>query len=112
MYDPLIIETTIQPGRTLTAIALEDVTLSCSASVDDVTYSWYRVDGSIPQRSQGKNTNELTIPQAIPRDEGMYYCIAVKEGIRAESNRTILKVDGKSLCGMIDGEVYVTTKQD
>ena len=73
----------------------------CSASVDDVAYSWHRVDGSIPKRSQGQNTNELTIPQATPPDEGMYYCIAMKEGVRAESIRAILNVDGKSLCGMM-----------
>ena len=73
----------------------------CSASVDDVKYSWRRVNGSVPQRSQGRNTNELTISQATPPDEGMYYCIAMKEGIRAESNRAILNVDGKSLYGMM-----------
>ena len=82
----------------------------CSASVDDVTYSWHRVDDRIPQRSQGQNTNELTIPQATPPDEGMYYCIVMKEGIRVESNRAILNVDGKSLCGIVVAidPVYVT----
>ena len=65
-------------------------------------YSWHRVGGSIPRRSLGQNTNELTIPQATPPDEGMYYCIAMKEGIRAGSNRAILNVNGKSLCNIVD----------
>ena len=59
-------------------------------------YSWHRVDGSIPFISQGQNSNELTIPQATPPDEGMYYCIAMKERVRVESNRVTLNVDGKS----------------
>ena len=91
-------EITTQPVSSVTAIALEDVTLSCSASVDDVTYSWHRVDGSIPPRSQGQNSNKLTIPRATPPDEGMYYCIGMKERIRVESNRARLNVNGKSLC--------------
>ena len=97
----MVTEITIQPVIPITIIALEDVTLSCSASVDDAKYSWHRVDGSVPPRSQGQNTNELTILQAIPPDEGMYYCIAMKEGIRAESNRAILNVDGTLLCGIV-----------
>ena len=60
-------------------------------------YSWHRVDGSIPPRSQRQNSDELTIPQVTPPDEGMYYCIAMKEGVRVESNRVTLNVDGKSI---------------
>ena len=63
-----------------------------------MTYSWHRVGGSIPPRSQRQNSNELTIPQATPPDEGMYYCIAIKDGIRVESNRAMLNVDGKLMC--------------
>ena len=63
-----------------------------------MAYSWHRVGASIPQRLQGQNTNELTISQATPSDEGVYYCIAIKEGIRVESKRATLNVDGKSLC--------------
>ena len=66
-----------------------------------MTYSWHRVGGSVPQRSQGQNTNELTIPQATPPDEGMYYCIAMKEGIRVESKKATLNVNGKSLCDTV-----------
>ena len=74
-----------------------------------MTYSWHRVSGSVPSRSQGQNSNELTIPKAIPPDEGMYYCIAVKDGVRVETNRTILKVDGKSMCLLYDGgSAYIT----
>ena len=93
---PLVTEITTQPVSSI-VIALEDVTISCSASVDDVAYSWHRVSGSIPSRSQGQNSNVLTIPQATPPDEGMYYCIAMKNGIRVESRRAMLNVNGKSL---------------
>ena len=66
-----------------------------------MTYTWHRVGGSIPSRSQRQNSNELTIPKATPPDEGMYYCIAVKEGIRVESNRVTLNVDGRSMCDIV-----------
>ena len=79
-----------------TVIALQDVTLSCSSSVDDVTYSWHRDGGSVPPRSRGQNSNMFAIPEATPPDEGMYYCMASKEGISVESNRARIRVDGES----------------
>jgi len=88
---------TIQPVNSATAIALEDVTLACSSSVDDVTYSWHHVDDDLPSRSRGRNSNIFTILSATPHDEGMYYCVASKEGISAESNRTIVRIDGEDL---------------
>ena len=91
----LITEITTQPVSPTTVIALEDVTLNCLASVDDVTYSWHRVDGDLPSRSRGQNSNTLTIPRATPHDEGMYYCMASKEGVIVESNRAIISVNGK-----------------
>ena len=97
----MVTEIITQPASPVTVIALENVTLSCLASVDDVKYSWHRVDGSVPPRTEGQNTNELTIPQATPPDEGMYYCTAMKEGIRVESNRAVLNVDGTLLCGIV-----------
>ena len=99
----LLTEITTQPVSSIAVIALQDVILTCSASVNDVTYSWHRVDGSIPSKSQGQNSNKLTIPQTTPLDEGMYYCIAMKEGVRIESNRAILNVDGnyKLLCDIV-----------
>ena len=104
----LVTEITTPPVSAVTAVALEDVTLTCSASVDDVAYSWHRVDGSVPSRSQGQNSKRFTIPQVTPPDEGMYYCIAVKDGVRVESKRTILNVDGKSLCSkMVATPMYV-----
>jgi len=87
-------EITSHPSST-TVIALQDVTLTCSASVNDVTYSWHRVGGSVPSRSRGQNNNELTIPGATPHDEGKYYCLASKDRISVESNRATVKVDGK-----------------
>ena len=80
-----------------TVVALENITLSCLAFVDDVLYSWHRVSYSVPLRSIGQNTNTFTIPRIIPHDEGMYYCIASKESVRVESNRALIRVDGKEL---------------
>ena len=85
---------TTHPSST-TVIALEDVTLTCSASVDDVTYSWHHDGGSVPSRSRGQNSNTLTITKSTPPDEGRYYCMANKEGISVESNRARVRVDGE-----------------
>ena len=91
-----VTEITSQPaGRTV--IALEDITLTCSASVDDVTYSWRRVDGDLPSSATGQRTGQLTISNIIPPDKGVYYCVVSKMGISVESNRTVLNVDGKLL---------------
>ena len=91
----MVIEITTHPVSTLTVIALQDVTLTCSASVDDVTYSWHRVGGPLPSQSLGQNSNIFTINRATPHDEGVYYCIARKSGITVESNNASIKVDGK-----------------
>ena len=72
--------------------------LTCSASVDDVTYSWHHNGGSVPSRSRGQNSNTLTITRATPPDEGMYYCMANKEGISVESSRARVRVDGEDCC--------------
>jgi len=89
------IEITTHPSST-TVIALEDVTLTCSSSVDDVTYSWHRDGRTVPSRSRGQNSNTLTIPTATPPDGGRYYCMANKEGINVESNRARVRVDGEN----------------
>ena len=91
----MLIEITTHPVGTLTAIALEDVTLTCSSSVDDVAYSWHRVGGTLPSQSQGQNSNMFTINRATPHDEGVYYCIARKNGITVQSNNASIEVDGK-----------------
>ena len=90
----LVTEITTQPINS-TVIALEDVTLNCSASVDDIRYSWHRVDGDLPAKSSGQHSNTLTINKATPHDEGMYYCKASKSGISTDSRRAIVKVDGE-----------------
>ena len=89
-----MIEITTHPSST-TVIALQDVTLNCSSSVDDVTYSCHHDGGNVPFRSRGQNSNTLAIPRATPPDEGMYYCIVSKEGISVESSRARVTVDGK-----------------
>ena len=78
-----------------TVIALEDVTLNCSVSLDDVRYSWHRVDGDLPVKSSGQYSNTLTINKATPHDEGLYYCKASKSGISIDSRGAIVKVDGE-----------------
>ena len=74
---------------------MENATLNCSSSVDDATYSWHNVHGSVPSRSIGQNSHTLTIPKVIPYDTGEYYCIAKKDEITVESNKAAVRVDGK-----------------
>ena len=91
-----VTEVTSQPADR-TVIALENVTLTCSASVDGVRYLWHRVDGDLPSRATGQRTRQLTISNIIPPDKGMYYCVVSKMGISVESNRAVVNVDGKLL---------------
>ena len=91
-----IIEITTLPVGSVTVIALEDVTLNCSASFDNVTYSWHRVNGSIPARSVGQNSNIFTIPRVTPHDDGAYYCIAKIENFSVESNKAVVRIDGEN----------------
>ena len=93
----MVTEITTQPVSS-TIIALEDVTLSCSASINDVMYSWHRVGGHLSSRSKGKHSDTLTIHKATPHDEGMYYCKAKKSKVSTESSRAVVKIDGKDLC--------------
>ena len=90
----MVTEINTQPGN-FTVIALEDVMLTCSASVDDVRYSWHRIDGHLPSNSKNKHTNTLTIRKATPHDEGEYYCRASKSKLSINSRRAVVKVDGK-----------------
>ena len=71
--------------------------ISCSASIDDVRYSWHRVDGHLPSHSHGRHNDTLIIHRATPHDEGMYYCVARKNGISVESSIALVKVNGKGL---------------
>ena len=88
-------EITIQPINLTTVIALESITLSCLASVDDARYSWHHVDGLIPSNSQGRHNNTFTIHRITPDNEGTYYCVVKKHGIIARSNNAFIAVDGK-----------------
>jgi len=74
-----------------------------------VTYSWHRDSGSVPSRSRGQDSNTLTIHRAIPPDEGIYYCMASKEGISVESNRARVRVNGKKsiiIINIIDSDAH------
>ena len=92
-----ITEIITQPVSPTIVIALEEATLTCLASVDDVTYSWHRVKDRIPSRSIGQDNSTLTIPAVTPNDAGVYYCKAKKGEITVESNKAVLIVDGKEL---------------
>ena len=78
----------------MTVTALENATLSCSSSVDDVAYSWHNVHGTVPLKSIGQNSHMLTIPSVTPYDAGVYYCIAKKEEVSVESNKAVVGVEG------------------
>ena len=90
-------EITTQPADSTTVFALRNVALSCSASVDDVTYLWHRVDGDLPVNSSVHHSGTFTIHKATPYDEGMYYCTASKDGVIVSSDNTVVLVDGKGL---------------
>ena len=60
-----------------------------------MTYSWYRVNGSVSVRSTGQNSNTLNIPMITANDDGIYYCMASKDGISVESNRARVMVEGE-----------------
>ena len=79
------------------ALALEVITLSCSASIDDARYSWHRVDGHIPSHSHGRHNDTFTIHRVTPHDQGTYYCVARKHGIIVKSTYALIEVDGKEL---------------
>ena len=94
LFHCLITEIATKPVGPVTA--LEDITVVCLSSItDDVKYSWHRVNGSIPYKSQGRNSNTLIIPRATPYDEGVYYCKASKNGITVESNKVVVRVNGR-----------------
>ena len=99
----MITEITNQPVKSTTVIALESITLSCTASVDSATYSWHRVDDKLPPTSRlnGWNSNMFTIRNVLPPDKGMYYCVAKKMEVKVKSTRTSLIVDGKLLHDII-----------
>ena len=92
-----VTEITTQPVSSLTVIALEDATLTCLASVDDATYSWHRVNDSIPSRSIGQNNSTLIIPRITPYDEGSYYCMAKREELTVKSDNAVVKVNGEEM---------------
>ena len=92
----MVTEITTHPVSGTPATALEDVTLMCSASIDNVAYSWHRVDSDIPSHSQGQNSSTFTIQGVTPHDEGTYYCTAAGEdGIQVNSDNALIEVDGK-----------------
>ena len=98
----LVTEITTHPISVGTITALEDVTLMCSASVDDVKYSWHCVDGHIPSHSHGRRNDTFTIHRVTPHNEGTYYCVAKKSGISVKSNNALVQVDGKKINYLVE----------
>ena len=88
---------TTQPAHSTTVLALDNVTLSCSASVVDVEYSWHRFGNHLPTKSMVDNSGTLTIQEATPYDEGLYYCMASKNGVVVTSHKAVVQIDGKVL---------------
>ena len=93
----MLIEITTHPVSSIIVMALENITLHCSASVDDVTYSWHRTDGVLPSNSRGRHSDTLSLIRTTPHDEGVYYCIARKLEIIVKSDNASIKVDGMKL---------------
>ena len=93
----MITEITTHPVSVINTTALEDVTLMCSASVNDVKYSWHRIDGHIPSHSHGRHNDTFTIHRATPHNEGTYFCVTKKSGIHVKSNNALILIDGKEL---------------
>ena len=92
-----VTEITTQPVSVFNAVLFDEVTLTCSASIDDVTYSWHRVEGDIPLKSWGQDYKTLTIPKVTPHDHGMYYCMASKDGVVVKSDVATVAVYGEKL---------------
>ena len=90
-------EIATHPVNSTTALALENITLHCLASVYDVKYSWHRVDGHLPHHSHGRHNNTFNIHRATPHDEGMYYCVTKKNGISVKSSNALVQIDGELL---------------
>ena len=82
-------------------VIFENLTLRCDPSsvlnstVVQITYQWHRVGGSIPEKSIGNESRELTIPRVVPEDEGLYYCMGFHFGHCAVSNNATVIVDGE-----------------
>ena len=87
----LVTEITTQPAVSTTVIALENVTLTCSASVDTVTYSWHRINDN----TFSQNTQTFILSQVTPYDEDIYYCMASKGGVNVKSDGAVVTVNGR-----------------
>ena len=80
-----------------TVVALNDVTLTCSpisTTSTTIEFSWHRVNGDVPLRASGQNTEILTIHRVVPADVGEYYCMGTEFGHCAVSNNVMVTVEG------------------
>ena len=91
----MVTEIITHPASSINAVESEDITLTCLASVNGVMYSWHHIVGNISSQSSGKDSNILVIPKVTPHDAGVYYCMAIKEGIVVVSNRSMVIVNSK-----------------
>ena len=91
----MVTEIITHPASSINAVESEDITLTCLASDNGVKYSWHRTDGNISLQSSGKDSDILIIPKITSHDAGVYYCMAIKEGIIVVSNRSMVIVNGK-----------------
>lgn len=73
----------------------ENVTLTCLALGDDITYKWERENSVLPSQTLNQNTHVLTLPDLRPSDSGNYRCrVSNVHGVTF-SNYAYVNVTGK-----------------
>ena len=94
----LITGVTVNPLHNV--VMFHDLTLTCIPVVNgntQPTYQWHRSGGTIPAKSMGNESQQLTIPRVVPADQGEYYCVATLFSHCVVSNHAIVMVDGKKI---------------
>ena len=94
----------ISPSGSTTVEASNDVILTCTSSSQTswpTSYSWHRVNSSIPSDSIGQNSDTFTIRGVDPEDEGEYYCIIEAFSHCGRSVNVMVIVEGKKIISLI-----------
>ena len=88
-------------------VIFHNLTLTCKPQENSYlqpTYQWHRSGGTIPAKSMGSDSQQLTIPRVIPADQGEYYCIATVFGHCAVSDHAKVMVDGEKISYSLNSE--------
>ena len=77
---------TINPEDRVVAVGTK-VTLTCAASgADDLKYQWMRMGKkTIPSGARGTGSNQLTIPNIMVDDSGLYKCVISSGNVNVTS---------------------------